>query len=94
LAADLYQQPKRDSLHRDFKQYVLARIHYFQVGNCLPSLYQVDKEARYYSSGIWNRASTSVINAKTLFPGNLMLPSLNEMIDSAKLKISRKISST
>jgi hypothetical protein len=81
--ADLYQQPERDSFRKDFKQYVLARIHYFQVGNDLPFLHQADKEARYYSSRIWNRASTDAINAKTLFPGNLMLPSLNEMIDSA-----------
>src|SRR5664279_4529383 len=81
--ADLYPQPVRDSLRNDFKKYTLARIHYFEVGNDLANINKADKEAKDYATLIWNRASAEAVKAQSVFPSNLMLPALNEMMDSA-----------
>jgi hypothetical protein len=81
--ADLYPPPVRDSLRRDFKQYTLARIHYFEVGNDFSGINKADKDSKIYAGLIWNRASAEAVKAKSVFPSNLMIPALNEMMDSA-----------
>jgi len=81
--ADLYPAAERDSLRRDFKEYTMARIQYFQIGNDLPAVQKADRYAQDIGSRLWNRASTDAIRATSVFPSNLMIPALNEMLDSA-----------
>src|SRR5260221_2618374 len=44
--ADLYPAAERDSLRRDFKEYAMARIHYFQTGNDLFSMQKTHQYAQ------------------------------------------------
>jgi hypothetical protein len=81
--ADLYPSVERDSFRNDFMGYVQARINYFQVGNDLSAMKKANIKSQDYATRIWNRASNDAMNAKSLFPANLMLPALNTMMDSA-----------
>jgi hypothetical protein len=83
LRADFYTKPERDSFRRDFKVYTLARINYFKAGSDLMAIKKAELDAQYYANRIWNRASSNATTATSLFPGNLMIPALNSMIDSA-----------
>jgi len=81
--ADLYPPPVRDSFRSDFKQYTLARIHYFELDNDLTGINNANQQAKQYATFIWNRASALALKSQTVFPANLMVPALNEMMDSA-----------
>jgi len=82
LRADLYARPERDSFLYDFKKYTQARIGYFEAGSNVPAMQKQEQNAQYYSGRIWNRASSNASKASSLYPGNLMIPALNNMIDS------------
>jgi len=81
--ADLYPAAERDSFRRDFKEYTMARINYFQTGDDLPAMQKTERNAQDIGSRLWNRATINAIRATSVFPSNLMIPALNEMLDSA-----------
>ena len=81
--ADLYPPQERQSLRNDFKEYTLARISYFQVGNNQMEMQTANKKAQDYAARIWSRASCAAVKANSLFPSGLMIPALNAMMDSA-----------
>ena len=83
LRADFYPQPVRDAFRVDFKDYTRARVNYFKAGSNLKAMHQADLDAQASASRIWNRASMNAVNATSLFPAHLMIPALNDMIDSA-----------
>jgi hypothetical protein len=83
LRADFYIKSERDSFRSDFKGYTLARINYFKAGNNMPALKKAEMDAQSYTNRIWNRASSNATHSTSLFPGNLMIPALNSMFDSA-----------
>jgi hypothetical protein len=83
LRADFYPKEVREAFRLDFKEYTQARVNYFKAGSNMKAMHQADLEAEASAARLWNRASTDAINTTSLFPGNLMLPALNEMIDSS-----------
>lgn len=82
LRADLYTKPERDSFRYDFKEYTLARINYFEAGSNTSAMQKAEQDAQYYAGRIWDRASSNASKASSLYPANLMIPALNNMIDS------------
>ena len=83
LRANLYAKPERDSFRIDFKQYTLARIAYFSSGSNISLMEAANKKAQFHSGRIFDRATVNATKAFSLFPGNLMIPAINNMIDSA-----------
>ena len=82
LRADLYVKPERDSFRYDFKKYTQARIDYFDAGSNQSAMQKAEQDAQYYANRIWYRAASNASKASSLYPGNLMIPALNTMIDS------------
>ncbi|MFL5741630.1 MAG: hypothetical protein ACJ75B_15500 [Flavisolibacter sp.] len=80
---DLYPVPERAYFRSDFKDYTISRISYFQAGSDMETMKKAEKNAQDYASRIWKRASVDAVNTESLFPANLMIPALNEMMDNA-----------
>lgn len=83
LRADLYPPEERLAFRTDFKNYTQARIDHYFAGSDLKKIDSAAAMARKYASQLWNRATTNAKNANSVFPSNLMIPSMNEMFDSA-----------
>ena len=83
LRADLYPDSTRLAFRRDFKAYITARIAYFGAGADLDTMSMADHVAEQFGIKLWTRAATAAKNTTSIFPGNLMVPALNEMLDSS-----------
>jgi len=83
LRADLFPEPYRSELRRDFNEYVEARIKYYTVGANDDSIAAAYTHASSVSDRLWKKAT---LYAKTDTPyirNTFFLQSLNDMIDVA-----------
>lgn len=81
LRADLYPDSIRQQLRADFRSYVEARIHYYEVGEDREKIDQALQQAEQISSRIWKKAASLAQNKDNLISSNQMIPALNSMID-------------
>lgn len=81
LRADLYSESARTLFRADFKDYVDARIAFYEAGLDEEKVAATNQLSASISAKIWERAATLAHNRDNLIPSNQMIPALNEMID-------------
>lgn len=88
LRSDLYPDSSRIMFRRDFKQYVEARISYYQVGADPEGILKADSLSQDISSKLWRRASSLSKDPANLAATQQMIPALNDMIDVTTSRLS------
>ena len=83
LRADLYPEPFRSELRRDFQEYVEARIHYYEVGNQEDSIAATYTHAQSVSDRIWKKVTKRALADSPFIRNTFFLQSLNDVIDVA-----------
>lgn len=83
LRADLYPEAERNAFRADFKNYLQARIDYLASAWDDAKLNGIQERQKAAADNLWSRAMRLSINAPSIIPSNQMIPSLNEMFDSA-----------
>lgn len=91
LRADLYPDSIRNEFRKDFKQYVEARIAYFDAGNDEQKIDQSLAETNIISGRLWKRATTLSVQSGTVMPHSQSVPALNDMIDAVTTREAARI---
>lgn len=81
LRSDLYSDEERRGFRADFKEYVEARIEFFDAGMDPQKNIDALQHADEISKRLWARAARLAQNRDNLIPSNQMVPALNAMID-------------
>ena len=81
LRTDLYPDSIRDQFRNDFKNYLDARIAYYNVGDDFKKIETELIKSDSISGRIWQRAAAFSHNPGALIPTAQMVPALNAMID-------------
>jgi hypothetical protein len=81
LRSDLYPDTERTLFRKDFKEYVEARIQYYEVGPDVKGILKADSLSQAISARLWKRASDLSKNPANLAATQQMIPALNTMID-------------
>jgi hypothetical protein len=91
LRCDLYPDSVRSLLRQDFKDYVEARVAYYETGADEAQIKAALKKAGMYSSRIWNRAADYGHDREHLIPTGQMIPALNNMIDITTTRDAQRL---
>jgi FtsH-binding integral membrane protein len=83
LRADVYPEPFRTALRRDFQEYVEARIHYYEVGANNDSIAAAYAHAQDVSSRLWLKVTDHAKTDSIFIRNTFVLQALNDMIDAA-----------
>ncbi len=83
LRSDLYPDDERAAFQIDFKEYLEARIAYFEEGTNLKGVLAADSLAQLISSRLWHRATWLAKDPLHLAATQQMIPALNTMMDVA-----------
>ena len=83
LRTDLYPEPFRTELRSDFKEYVEARIAYYEVGTNLDSIKAALFHAQDVSARIWTKVTRHAATDTPYLRNTFFLQSLNDVIDVA-----------
>ncbi|GAA4055780.1 hypothetical protein [Flavobacterium chungnamense] len=81
LRADLYPEKERESFRNDFKQYVEARINYYNAGRDIEKIKHSNRQSQAISTNLWKRASGLSRDYSNTDATRQMIPALNEMFD-------------
>ncbi|MEO8147355.1 MAG: hypothetical protein ABI723_06950 [Bacteroidia bacterium] len=81
LRADLYPAEERKLFREDFKEYVDARIKFYEVGFDLENAASADSLSQSISAKLWTRAARLAADPANLAATQQMIPALNTMID-------------
>jgi hypothetical protein len=88
LRADLFPDSIR-SLHRsDFKEYLEARISYYEAGIDKTKIDSALKKGNFYSGRLWKRAALIAQEDRYRVSNLQMIPALNSMIDIVTVRES------
>ncbi|MCD0467284.1 hypothetical protein [Flavobacterium sp. ENC] len=88
LRSDLYPDSTRNLFRKDFKQYVEARISYYQAGADIKGIMKADSLSQLISSSLWKRAATLAKDPANLAATQQMIPALNDMIDATTSRLA------
>jgi hypothetical protein len=80
--ADLYPDSLRILFREDFKEYVKARIAFYNAGTDEEEIRTVRKDAEKISTRIWQRAARASRRNGETFGSSLMIPAINGVIDA------------
>ena len=83
LRADLYPDSVRDAFRADFKNYLEARIAYYDNVTDTTLFYKAKDDAAKAAGALWSRAMQQSKLPNMLIPSNSMIPALNAMFDIA-----------
>ncbi|PYS88917.1 MAG: hypothetical protein DMF62_08540 [Acidobacteria bacterium] len=81
LRSDLYPEEERQGFRADFKEYVEARIAFFEAGMDPEKNVEALHRADEIFKRLWARAARLAQDRDNLIPSNQMVPALNAMID-------------
>jgi hypothetical protein len=81
LRSDLYPDSIKCLLKADFKQYIEARINYYEVGNDEAKIQEALNKSMHISQKIWNRVAELSQKKENYLCSMQMIPALNNMID-------------
>ena len=81
LRCDLYPDSSRAGFRKDFKEYVEARILYYEAKTDENTIKLALDKSDKISQRIWKRASQLSLDPNALLRSNQMIPALNSMID-------------
>ena len=87
LRSDLYPDAERALFRKDFKEYLEARIQFFEVGFNRKKMLSSDSLSQVIFSRLWKRASDLSKNPIHLAATQQMIPALNMMINSTTLRL-------
>lgn len=88
LRADLYSAEERELYKKDFRQYVDARIAYFDAGANFERIAAAQKKSQEISSRIWDRTMRLSTDPKNMHATLLMVSILNQMIDITTTRLA------
>ncbi|WP_426670235.1 hypothetical protein ACPPVU_03105 [Mucilaginibacter sp. McL0603] len=88
LRADLYPDSIRTLLRADFKDYVEARIFYYNAGIDKKKIDSALIKTNVYSGRLWKRAADLVQNDRYRVSNLQLIPALNSMIDIVSVRES------
>ena len=83
LRADLYPDATAKAFKADFKKYLETRIEFFEAGRDDEKIQTSLKNSAIITNSLWKQASSYSFSDSTRLASMLMIPSLNEMFDSA-----------
>jgi membrane protease YdiL (CAAX protease family) len=81
LRADLYPDTERKLFRADFKDYLEARIAFYETGFDEGKIKATTGQSGNISAKLWTRAALLAQNRDNLISSNQMIPALNAMID-------------
>jgi uncharacterized membrane protein (UPF0136 family) len=81
LRADLYGDSIRREFRKDFKNYVEARIDFFEAGMDMKKILLALGKTETINMQIWNRAALLAKEKENFVSSQQMIPALNAMID-------------
>lgn len=91
LRCDIYPDSLRNLLRADFKEYIEARITYYnELDNDKSS--QALKRAELISKSIWKKTVLQMQNSESAIRSAQMIPAVNNMMDIAITRDGEKIS--
>ncbi len=88
LRADLFPDSVRNLFRQDFKEYVEARIAYYDAGVDKNKIDSALKKGNYYSGRIWSREALLSQSEPNRVSHMQMIPALNSMIDIVTVRES------
>jgi len=88
LRSDLYPEAERTLFRKDFKEYVEARILYYEVGSDVKKILEADSLSQTISAKLWQRACNLSKDPANLAATQQMIPALNTMIDVTTSRLS------
>ena len=88
LRADLFPDSIRTLLRADFKEYVEARISYYDAGVDADKIDSALKKTNFYSGRLWKRAAMLAQDDRYRTSNLQMIPALNSMIDIVSVRES------
>ena len=88
LRTDLFPDSIRTSLRADFKEYVEARISYYDAGVDADKIDSALKKTNFYSGRLWKRAAILAQDDRYRVSNLQMIPALNSMIDIVSVRES------
>lgn len=83
LRSDLYPAPIANEFKADFKKYLETRIAFFEAGRNEDKIQASLKNSTVITNALWKRVSNYSFSDSLRVASMLMVPSLNEMFDSA-----------
>ncbi|MFV8346011.1 hypothetical protein [Flavobacterium sp. ZB4P13] len=81
LRADMYPESIKKLLKADFKDYLEARIEYYNAGVDSSKINLAIKKTEFIYTKIWNQVMKESQKPENLVRSNQMIPALNNMID-------------
>jgi hypothetical protein len=81
LRCDLYPDSSRAEFRKDFKEYVEARILYYEAKTDDKIIQTALDKSDKISQRIWKRAAQLSLDPNSIVRSNQMIPALNSMID-------------
>jgi hypothetical protein len=81
LRSDLYPDSSRAEFRKDFKEYVEARILYYEARTDIKTIQTTLDKSDIISKRIWKRAALLSLDPNAIVRSNQMIPALNSMID-------------
>ena len=91
LRADLYPDEERTALRNDFRQYLEARIHYFEAGRDIVEVERAKGEADSYGTQLWVRATKLSQQSDRYVASMQMIPALNAMFDITTTRLMAEL---
>lgn len=82
LRSDLYPDSVRESFRKDLKQYIVARIEYYDAGTNEKIIDSALQKATVISDRIWNHVATISQKDPSVVKSTQMIPAVNDMIDA------------
>ncbi len=91
LRADLYPDEERTAFRNDFRQYLEARIRYFEAGHEIEEALKAKGEADNYGTQLWNRATKLSQQSDHYAATMQMIPALNAMLDISTTRLMAEL---
>jgi hypothetical protein len=82
LRSDLYPDSVRYAFRNDLKEYIAARVKYYEAGYDEKTISSVLHNANIISERIWSRAAIIAQKDEVVIKSMQMVPAINDMIDA------------
>ncbi|MBK8549746.1 MAG: hypothetical protein IPL53_01290 [Ignavibacteria bacterium] len=87
LRADMYADSVRVLFREDFKNYLEARIAYYEAHSNIQKVRESLQSSVLYSDKLWERATKLSMDKDNFVASNQMIPALNSMFDIANTRL-------
>ena len=91
LRTNLYPDSVSKLLQADFKQYIEARISYYEVGNDEDKITLASNKSSILALKIWDRIAVLSQRPENVLRSQQMIPAVNSMIDITAIRDHKRI---